>query len=78
MPYISLFQIVKLKWVDNPVRLEMSSTTCIECGSDLQLYEDLEVGEILDCQACGTELEVTGTEPVTLEYAPELAEDWGE
>ena len=52
--------------------------TCIECGSEIEVYDDAEAGEIVDCVACGTELEVIETEPLALDYAPELAEDWGE
>ncbi|GAD53280.1 lysine biosynthesis protein lysW [Halarchaeum acidiphilum MH1-52-1] len=53
-------------------------TECIQCGADIDLHDDLEVGEIVDCGTCGAELEVTDVDPVTLEEAPELAEDWGE
>ncbi len=56
----------------------MTEATCPVCGGALSLHDDLEVGEILDCGDCGTELEVVATDPVTLEEAPELAEDWGE
>ncbi|MFC7156547.1 lysine biosynthesis protein LysW [Halomarina halobia] len=52
--------------------------TCPECGSDVTLYDDIEVGEIIDCDTCGAELEVIEVDPVTLETAPELEEDWGE
>lgn len=51
---------------------------CPECGADLALHDDLEVGEIVDCGTCGAELEVVATDPVSLEPAPELEEDWGE
>lgn len=51
---------------------------CIECGDTLSLHDDLEAGEILDCATCGAELEVIGADPVTLDTAPELQEDWGE
>jgi alpha-aminoadipate carrier protein LysW len=51
---------------------------CLECGAELELGSDLEVGEIVVCPDCGMELEVTGLEPVTLEAAPEVEEDWGE
>lgn len=52
--------------------------TCPECGGDVTLYDDAEVGEILDCDTCGSELEVVEVDPATLETAPELEEDWGE
>lgn len=51
---------------------------CTECGADVTLHEDIEVGEIIDCGTCGGELEVIETDPVVLETAPELEEDWGE
>lgn len=51
---------------------------CIECGAEVSLHDDLEVGEIVDCSTCGAELEVVGTDPVELDSAPELEEDWGE
>jgi alpha-aminoadipate carrier protein LysW len=51
---------------------------CVECGADVSLHDNLEVGEIVDCTTCGAELEVTDTNPPVLEKAPELEEDWGE
>lgn len=53
-------------------------SACPECGDEVALAADLEVGEIVDCGTCGAELEVTGVDPVDLEPAPELEEDWGE
>jgi len=51
---------------------------CPECGADVALHDDAEIGEIVDCATCGAELEVVGVEPAELENAPELEEDWGE
>lgn len=51
---------------------------CIECGAELSLHDDVETGEIVDCSTCGTELEVIDDDPLTLDHAPELEEDWGE
>ena len=56
----------------------MPTAECVECGAEISLHEDLEVGEIVDCGTCGSELEVVGDDPVTLDLAPELEEDWGE
>ena len=53
-------------------------TACPECGGEVSLHDTLEVGEIVDCDTCGTELEVTAESPPVLEPAPELDEDWGE
>lgn len=51
---------------------------CPECGGDVDLPAVVEIGEIVDCGTCGSELEVVDDDPVTLEAAPELEEDWGE
>ncbi|AGC46269.1 hypothetical protein MYSTI_04981 [Myxococcus stipitatus DSM 14675] len=35
-------------------------------------------GEVLTCSGCDGELEVVGLNPLRLEEAPEVEEDWGE
>ncbi|ADE02654.1 MULTISPECIES: lysine biosynthesis protein LysW [Haloferax] len=59
----------------------MSDTITAEdplSGEEIELPADVEVGEIIDSPATGAELEVVSLDPVTLEEAPELEEDWGE
>ncbi|MFB6158000.1 MAG: lysine biosynthesis protein LysW [Haloferacaceae archaeon] len=56
----------------------MATAECVECGDEVALHEDLEVGEIIDCGTCGAELEVVDVNPPVLDRAPELEEDWGE
>jgi lysine biosynthesis protein LysW len=56
----------------------MAQSECVECGGEVSLHENLETGEILDCNTCGTELEVIDISPPVLDRAPELEEDWGE
>ncbi len=51
---------------------------CPECGSALALSDDVMAHEIVECTACGVELEVVGVDPVQVELAPEEEEDWGE
>jgi alpha-aminoadipate carrier protein LysW len=51
---------------------------CLECGGLLDLTPDVEEGEIIVCPDCGVEWEVMSTDPLTLELAPEVEEDWGE
>jgi alpha-aminoadipate carrier protein LysW len=51
---------------------------CPECAAELDLPSDVEVAEIIVCPDCGVELEVMGLDPVTLDLAPEVEEDWGE
>lgn len=37
---------------------------CPECGEDMQLPEDVEEGEIVECSNCGVELDVTSLDPL--------------
>lgn len=56
----------------------MSTVICLECGANIDLPEDAIVGELLVCAECDTEFEVTSLNPVAIEEAPEVEEDWGE
>ncbi len=47
-------------------------------GDEIEIPADVEVGEIIDSPITGAELEVVSIDPITLEEAPELEEDWGE
>lgn len=51
---------------------------CPSCGATVELDDSTEVGELLDCGECGSELEVVKLNPPTLAEAPEEEEDWGE
>lgn len=51
---------------------------CIECEANIDIPEDTEEGEIIECPECGSELEVISIDPVELAPAPEEEEDWGE
>jgi alpha-aminoadipate carrier protein LysW len=51
---------------------------CPVCGAELTLSNDLVVGELMECDDCGSELEVTAVDPVTIAEAPEAEEDWGQ
>ncbi len=51
---------------------------CMECGAELNMAPDVEVGELVVCEDCGAEFEVMGLAPIALELAPEVEEDWGE
>ena len=50
---------------------------CPECGAATELNNP-ELGELVICDDCGAELEVTGLDPAVLSLAPQEAEDWGE
>lgn len=56
----------------------MLTVECPECAATVELPADVEVGEILVCPDCGVELEVVGLDPVAVDLAPEVEEDWGE
>ena len=51
---------------------------CPVCGGDIAAGSDLVVGELISCAECGSELEVTGLEPLAFAEAPESEEDWGQ
>jgi alpha-aminoadipate carrier protein LysW len=51
---------------------------CPLCDAEITLDTDTVMGELLECLDCGTELEVTGLDPLKLTEAPETEEDWGE
>lgn len=53
------------------------TAVCPECGKTIDVGVDPMLYEIISC-SCGVELEVTGVDPVILELAPEVEEDWGE
>ena len=50
---------------------------CPECEGSVSLRDPMQ-GEIIPCASCGADLEVTALDPLTLDLAPEEAEDWGE
>ncbi|MDO8339641.1 MAG: lysine biosynthesis protein LysW [Candidatus Burarchaeum sp.] len=54
------------------------NATCPECAGEVKLKETCELGEIVPCPDCGSRLEVMGMQPLKLEPAPKLEEDWGE
>ncbi len=51
---------------------------CPVCGSQLTVGKDVIVGELMDCGECGTALEVSSLDPVTVAEAPTEEEDWGQ
>ena len=51
---------------------------CLECGAEIKLAANVEKGEIVICPDCGVELEVVSVNPLRLDLAPEVEEDWGE
>lgn len=38
--------------------------TCTDCGVEIVLETNLEVGDIVECQECGTEMEILSLNPL--------------
>jgi alpha-aminoadipate carrier protein LysW len=45
--------------------------TCKDCGEAIFLDKNLEVGEIIECQNCGAEMEVVNLEPLEVSLIEE-------
>lgn len=56
----------------------MAQVVCVVCEGQVVLPQEAMVGEILLCPDCGTELELTSLDPLAVEEAPQVQEDWGE
>lgn len=54
------------------------TASCPECDAAVTFAKSPLNGEVIRCTDCGVELEVTNTDPITMELAPEVEEDWGE
>ena len=51
---------------------------CVECAAPVDVPQDVMLHEFLVCPECGTGLEVVEVDPVQLDRAPVVEEDWGE
>ena len=51
---------------------------CPVCDAEVDLGGDALKGELVECEDCGTELEVLRVDPPKLAEAPEAEEDWGQ
>ena len=60
------------------MRAISNQAECIVCGADMDMGNDVVEHELFECTDCGTEYEVTATEPLGIALAPEVEEDWGE
>jgi alpha-aminoadipate carrier protein LysW len=57
-------------------REETDMPCCPECENDLDVeVDELEEGDVVACDECGTEYEVVGVEPLEL---TRVGEDYGE
>ena len=53
----------------------MPRGTCPECDADVQVDEDTDKGDVVECEDCGTQLEVVGLDPIELDVAVEEEEE---
>ena len=51
---------------------------CPICAAEVTVADDAIAGEVLVCEDCGAELELTKVDPPTLAEAPSAEEDWGQ
>lgn len=51
---------------------------CPECAADVPVPADVMANEIIVCPECAAELEIITLDPLTVDLAPEVEEDWGE
>lgn len=56
----------------------LTTSACPECEGVVQFDRPPLQGQVARCRDCGVELEVALTNPIRLELAPEVEEDWGE
>lgn len=41
-------------------------STCLECGSPLEISAQVQSGELADCENCGVSLEILSSNPLCL------------
>lgn len=63
---------------DTVTQTTTQTAECPECVGAIPLTANTMKGEILTCPDCGAELEVTSINPLVLDLAPKVEEDWGE
>jgi len=64
--------------IETKRRFEMATVMCPECEAEIVLDSEVEESEIIVCPDCGVELEVVSVDPLEVDVAPEVEEDWGE
>lgn len=49
----------------------MPMAICPECDAEVHVDDDVEKGDIIECDDCGASLEVVGLDPIELDVAAE-------
>ncbi|MEL6330263.1 MAG: lysine biosynthesis protein LysW [Planctomycetota bacterium] len=58
--------------------MTVATAECPECTAEVGFERAPLNAEVVTCRGCQAELEVTSIEPLRVELAPEVEEDWGE
>lgn len=53
----------------------MPLAVCPECEAEIHVDEDVDKGEIINCEECEVALEVVGLDPIELDLAPDDKEE---
>lgn len=56
----------------------MTAAICPECDANLTMPSGAMQNELIACPDCGAELEIISLDPLILDLAPAVEEDWGE
>jgi alpha-aminoadipate carrier protein LysW len=56
----------------------MPIAVCPECEAEIHVDEEVDKGDLLDCEECDVRLEVVGLDPVELDLAPDEEDDYDE
>jgi alpha-aminoadipate carrier protein LysW len=65
-----------MKLKNRAEREEATMPTCPECENNLDIEEDeVEEGDVVSCDECGTEYEVVGVEPLELSRVGDELDD---
>lgn len=54
----------------------MPLAVCPVCEAEIHVDEDVDKGEIINCEECEAQLEVVGLDPIELDLAPEDEEEY--
>jgi alpha-aminoadipate carrier protein LysW len=49
---------------------------CPECEAEIHVDDDLDKGEIINCEECEASLEVVGLDPIELDVADDDSDDF--
>lgn len=56
----------------------MPLAVCPECDAEIHVDEEVDKGDVLECEECEVLLEVVGLDPVELDLAPDDEDDYDE